>query len=186
MTSFTRLLLGAVVAAGFTIAAMATGGDSPAPTVPSAYARPLPRLAVFDFELEDFSGGAELVGETPDDTAQLKATTAEARRLLAQSDRYALVDISSSGSEPAKKHSLRWCNGCDADIASKLGADQSLVGVISRISRTEYKVQIQVRDARTGEVIFHRQSELRMGANYSWSRGAVSLIKSSLLADTGR
>ncbi|MGO9994803.1 MAG: DUF3280 domain-containing protein [Steroidobacteraceae bacterium] len=141
------------------------------------------KLAVFDFELEDFSGGADLVGETPDDTVQLKATTTEARRLLTQSGRYVLADTGSVDAEPVKKHSLRSCNGCDADIALKLGAEQSLVGVITRISRVEYKVQIQIRDAHTGAVVFQRQSDLRMGANYSWNRGAASLIRNNLLEE---
>jgi hypothetical protein len=155
-----------------TLAASGTLADTPSPI----------RLAVFDFELEDFSASAESSGESPDDKAQLASATAEARRLLVQSGRYRLVDIgpSDAGAVP---HSLRSC-GCDAGIALKLGADQSLVGVITRISRTEYTVQIQIRDARTGSVVFKKLSDLRMGANYSWSRGASSLIRNDLLAGT--
>jgi Protein of unknown function (DUF2380) len=141
------------------------------------------RLAVFDFELEDFSASAESSGESPDDKAQLAIATSEARRLLVQSGRYRLVDIGSSDAGPVKTHSLRSC-GCDGAIALQLGADQSLVGVITRISRTEYTVQVQIRDARTGSVVFKKRSDLRMGANYSWSRGASSLIRNDLLAAT--
>jgi hypothetical protein len=147
----------------------------------SAHTSPLGRLALFDFELEDFSASAETAGESADDTAQLAIVTNEARRLPAQSGRYSLVDISSSDAEPVKKHSLRSCNGCDATIALKLGAEQSLVGVVTRISRTEYTVQIQIRDTRTGTVVFKKQSDVRMGANYSWSRGVSSFIKGNLL-----
>ena len=141
------------------------------------------RLAVFDFELEDFSAGAETSGESQDDRAQLASGTAEAGRLLAQSGRYRLVDTASSGDGAVKAHLVRSCE-CDAAIALKLGADQSLVGIITRISRTEYTVQIRIRDARTGSVVFKKVSDLRMGANYSWSRGASSLIRNDLLAGT--
>jgi hypothetical protein len=80
-----------------------------------------------------------------------------------------------------KARSLRTCGGCEADIALKLGADQSFIGIIARSSRTEYAVGFQIRDARNGAMIFKQQTELRMGTNDSWNRGAVRLIKNTLL-----
>ncbi|HET6221634.1 MAG TPA: DUF2380 domain-containing protein, partial [Dongiaceae bacterium] len=58
---------------------------------------------------------------------------------------------------------------------------QSFVGVVRRISRTEYVVRFQIRDARTSAVVSDENSGLRMGADDSWSRGAVRLIKDQLL-----
>lgn len=45
----------------------------------------------------------------------------------------------------------------------------------------EYTVGFQIRDARNGAVIFNKQTDLRMGANYSWDRGAAWLIKNRVL-----
>lgn len=74
---------------------------------PSAFADPsLVRIAVFDFELDDFSAGGGIAGDAAADPAQLDRTTSEARRVISQSGR-----------------SLRTCNGCEAAIALKLGAD---------------------------------------------------------------
>jgi hypothetical protein len=67
-------------------------------------------------------------------------------------------------------------------VALKLGAEQSFVGVVKRISRTEYIVRFQIRDARTAAVVSEGNSGLRLGANDSWSRGAARLIKDRLLA----
>ena len=39
----------------------------------------------------------------------------------------------------------------------------------------------QIRDANTGAVLSSADNGLRMGADYSWSRGAVRLIKDQLL-----
>ena len=103
------------------------------------------------------------------------------RDLLAQSGRYHLVDVGSANADAAKKHELRDCNGCDAVIARDLGADQSLIGVVRRVSRTEYTVGFQLRDARTAAVISLGDSGLRMGADYSWARGAVRLVRDRLL-----
>jgi len=162
-----RMLPAAIMSAALLVAAFDAKAQSSPPV----------KLALFAFELEDFSGGAGFSGDSPDDTAQLAMATNEAGRLLEQSGRYRLVDVARSDAQAVKTHSLRWCNGCDAGAALRLGADQSLVGVITRISRTEYTVQVQIRDARSGEVIFKKRSDLRMGANYSWPRGAVALIK---------
>jgi hypothetical protein len=62
----------------------------------SAGTSPPLKLAIFDFELEDFSAGASLPAGDPADSEQLKDATHEARRLIAQSGRYTLVNISSS------------------------------------------------------------------------------------------
>jgi hypothetical protein len=139
------------------------------------------KIAVFDFELEDFSAGAGVAGNASADVEQLSRVTADARRLIAQSGRYVLVDVASADGEAVKGRWLRQCNGCEAAIALKLGADQSFVGVVARISRTEYVVRFQVRDAHTGDVVRARQSAVRLGADYSWSRGAVGLINDGLL-----
>lgn len=138
------------------------------------------KLALFDFELEDFSAGAS-ADTTSSDAAHLSKVTEMVRQLFTQSGRYRLIDVESVEAPAVRSHTLRDCNGCDADIALKLGAEQSLVGVVSRISRTEYVVKFQVRDTRTGTVVAAADSGLRMGADYSWSRGATSLIKEQLL-----
>jgi hypothetical protein len=140
------------------------------------------RIAVFDFEFEDGSAGAAISGDDAKDHEYLKATTAEVRKVLEQSGRYALVDVSTADDEPVKARSLRNCNGCDARIALRLGARQSMIGVVRRITRTEYVVGIQLRDASTGAVLSQLETDLQMGANYSWSRGAARLVKDRLLA----
>lgn len=142
------------------------------------------KLALFDFELEDTSAAATLPGSATD-AKDLALATNEARRLIAGSARYALVDTAGADSAAAKEHWLRKCNGCDADLAAKLGADQSLVGVVTRVSRTEYWVRYQIRDAHTGDVVSSERTELRLGANYSWDRGTRWLIENRLLVSQG-
>ena len=151
-----------------------------APPVSVATTAPI-KIALFDFELEDFSAGASSAGVTPSDAERLTHVTDEVRQLLAGSARYRPVDVGAADAAAAKAHTLHECDGCDAAIALKLGAEQSFVGVVRRISRTEYQVRFQIRDARTGVVVSDGDSGLRMGADDSWSRGAARLIKDRLL-----
>lgn len=144
-------------------------------------AEPRTKLALFDFELEDFSGGAGIVPESADDRTQLQKATDDVRKLLRESGRYSLVDVSGVDAAPVKAHQLRKCDGCDAALAAKLGADQSLVGIVTRITRTDYAVTFRLRDAKTGKVLDIEQTDLRIGANYSWNRGAIWLIQRKLL-----
>ncbi len=139
------------------------------------------KIAVFDFELEDDSAGAGIAGDRAADAGYMKAVSAEVRHVIEQSGRYHLIDVSGANAEAVRDHSLRACNGCDASIASALGADQSLTGIIRRVSRTEYVVGYQLRDAKSGVLIASQDTGLRMGANYSWSRGASRLIEDRLL-----
>jgi hypothetical protein len=137
------------------------------------------RLAIFPFELEDTSAGAGVIGATESDIKGLTDATDAVRQLLEQSGRYRLI----AAGPPADAQALHDCGGCDARLALQLGADQSLVGVVRRIGRTEYTVRFQVRDSGTGAVITAADSGLRMGANYSWGRGAVRLVQDRLLDD---
>jgi len=164
------ILAPALVLAGFAVA-----GAAEAPRSPSI------KLAVFPFELEDFSAGAGTIPIDEIDRAQLRLSTEEARRLIVESARYQLVDVGAVTDPTATAGNLRNCAGCEARIAAGLDADQSMIGIVTRISRTEYAVTYKVRDARSGTLVDTEQTDLRMGANVAWSRGARWLIQNRLL-----
>jgi hypothetical protein len=164
----TRCFFGVSLLCAALLPAAARSAGAPSPV----------KLAIFDFELEDLSAGP---GESPADTLLLKQITSDARRMIANSGRYSLVDIGSADAEAVKGRWLHRCHSCDAGIALNLGAEQSFVGFVTRISRAEYMVQIQISDTKTGAVISDIQTGLRMGADDSWNRGAGSLINGRLL-----
>ena len=139
------------------------------------------KLAIFQFEFEDMSAAASASAIAPSDSQYLAEVTNSVRDLFQKSGRYSLVDVGGADAAEVTAGTLRKCDGCDAGIARQLGAEQSFVGVVKRITRTEYTVRYQIRDAGTGAVLSSADSGLRMGADYSWSRGAVRLIKDRLL-----
>ncbi|MET4388988.1 hypothetical protein ABIB73_004753 [Bradyrhizobium sp. F1.4.3] len=149
--------------------------------VMAALGTPAPiALAVFEFELDD-NTAAPAAGPTAADASYLAEVTTAVRDTLGQAGRYRIVDVRGAREDAVKNRALRDCGGCDAAIAGQLGAEQSLIGVVRRVSRTEYTVGFQVRDARTGTVVSRGDSGLRMGADYSWTRGAVRLVSDRLL-----
>jgi hypothetical protein len=140
------------------------------------------RIAVFEFELEDVSpAGASSTGESAADSTRMKAVTSEARRVLAQSGRYSLVDVSQVDATPVTDKTLRDCNCCEIGIAWRLGAEQSLVGVVRRISMTDYYVLIQISDCRTGKVL-NQQAANFAGGDDGWASGVRMLLRHGVLA----
>lgn len=153
-----------------------------ASAIPSTAAEPDPvKIAVFEFELDDRSAGRGIIEPDATDTENLQISTEEARRMLSASGRYSIVDASSAAGEVMSAGGIQYCKGCEVPLAEKLGADQSMVGVFTRVSRTEYTLQILVRDTQTGAVVSNVSTGLRMGANYSWPRGVKWLMDNGIL-----
>jgi hypothetical protein len=140
------------------------------------------KIAVFDFELDDVTPAASANGVTSSSTGTLEKVSNAARRVLAQSGRYSLIDVSKVDAQPVKEKSLRNCNGCEAGIALQLGADQSFIGVVRRVTMTDYYVWIQISDARTGKVL-DQQAANFAGSDDGWASGVASLIKHQVLVD---
>jgi len=139
------------------------------------------KIAVFPFELEDFSAaGKQEPG--PNDASHLAQATEEAKQQLLQSGRYILIDTAGADLGEAKTHGLRNCGGCEAPIAMNLGADQALIGIVTKISMMEYVVTLRVSDARNGKIVSNFSTDLRMGASDSWFRGVRWLMKNRVLA----
>ena len=133
------------------------------------------RIAVFPFELRDMSAA----GGPPDarDLGYLRQATDEAKRLLAETGRYALVDTA-----PAAAKNLAACDRCEGALAKKLGASQALLGLVTRVNRTEYTLQIRIIDAASRATVANTFTGLRLGANYAWARGVTSLMRNQILA----
>ncbi len=137
--------------------------------------RPI-KIAVFDFELEDKSAGGGIIPLDEKDLSYLKQSTEEAQRLLSKSGRFEVIDTSA-----VSERNLVSCGRCEGPLAQKLGAEQAMIGLITRITRTEYTIQLRVIDAATKETISNAFIGLRMGANSAWSRGVSWLINNQIL-----
>ena len=149
-------------------------GALPSPTPPI-------KIAVFEFELEDFSAAGQ-AGSAAIEASYLAQATDEAKQQLRASGRYTVIDAVHADIPAAKGQGLHNCGGCEAPIALSLGADQAFTGVVTKISMTEYTVRFRISDAQNGQVISTGSTDLRMGADYSWSRGVRWLMQNRMPA----
>jgi Protein of unknown function (DUF2380) len=163
-------------AASFAVALGLFTLQSPEATEPE----PL-KIAVFDFVLDDRSAGRGIIEQDAADTENLRLSTEEARRILSDSGGYSIVDAGSAADDVLSAGGVQHCNGCEGPLAKELGADLAMIGVFTRVSRTEYTLQILVRDTGTDAVVSNASTGLRMGANYSWPRGVRWLMNNRIL-----
>lgn len=143
---------------------------------------PPTRIAVFAFELEDASPGATYLGETGKSAAATMAEVSRAaRQELAQSGRYSVIDASAIDTSQVAAKGLHNCDGCEAGLALKLGAEQSLLGVLIKATQTDYYVVIQIRDARSGKLLDQQEANFA-GSEQGWPTGVRMLIRHQVLA----
>jgi Protein of unknown function (DUF2380) len=149
---------------------------------PGAISMPL-KIAVFELELEDVSAaGVASKVESAADLSRMQTVTSEARRVLKESGRYSLVDTAGVSATAVKERMLRSCGGCDSGIALTLGADLSLIGVVTRVAQTEYYVSLQITDTKSGKVV-NQQNAFFTGADDAWASGVRLLLKHGILAE---
>lgn len=138
------------------------------------------KIAVFDFELEDDSPDAVLLNKRDPRAATMAQVSAAAREQLAASGRYSVLDGSKADAKAVRDGMLRRCNGCEADIARQLGADESLIGIVRPVTQTDYYVLVVIRDARSGKVLDEQEANFA-GDQTGWPSGARMLIKHQVL-----
>ncbi|MFZ0502047.1 MAG: DUF3280 domain-containing protein [Steroidobacteraceae bacterium] len=153
--------------------------SSAAPTRPGAI-----KIAVFGFELDDQTPAAAYVGKpapkNDSSRTDLQMVTKAAREELAGSGHYTIVSVDGADAKPVKDHTLRDCGGCEAAIARKLGAQQSMIGIVRRVTQTDYYILLVIRDAKTGKVLDSQAANFA-GGDEGWASGARVLIMYQVL-----
>lgn len=138
-------------------------------------------IEVFPFELEDKSAGAGIIPPDEHDRRYLSESAQVAKDMLSQSRRFTVVDVPARDEQAVAPHGLRNCGGCEGKIAKEHGASLALLGVVTRINRTEHTMFIRILDAETGRPVSEGFTDLRMGPNYAWPRSAKWLMTNRIL-----
>lgn len=141
-------------------------------------------IAVFPFEINVERQMGMSYGDdkaSPDEAARLDKMTTQLRELLAASGLYNIVPLDSVAAELQSAQPLYKCNGCDADLAAKAGAQQAVSGTVQKASDTLMNISIFVRDAKTGEVVKSMAVSVRQNSDAAWLRGVRWLVKNRFL-----
>ena len=137
-------------------------------------------IEVFAFELEDKSAGAGIIPPDEHDRRYISESTQAAKDMLSQPGQFSVIDAPAADDQVAP-HGLRNCGGCEGKIAKEHGASLALLGVVTRVNRTEHTMFIRILDAETGKPVSEGFTGLRMGANYAWPRSVKWLMTNRIL-----
>ncbi|BBU59369.1 hypothetical protein KU6B_56340 (plasmid) [Mameliella alba] len=75
------------------------------------------------------------------------------------------------------------CYGCDTRMATKLGADYALVGEVQKVSNLILSMNLQMRDAETGQMVKGRVVDFRGNTDQSWSRAMRYILKTAFFVE---
>ena len=79
-------------------------------------------IVVFDFELDDKSAASGIIAQDENDKAYLREATEQAKRSLAATGQFNLIDTAPVAGDVAARQGVINCNACEVELARKLGA----------------------------------------------------------------
>ncbi|MDX2257985.1 MAG: DUF3280 domain-containing protein [Hyphomicrobiaceae bacterium] len=163
------------------LAAPCAAPDSAAAATPT----PIPTVVLpLDMQVEMQMGDIGLVPEpTKAEQARIGLATGELRRLMSETGRYEVLDISAREADIRKAAPFNKCNGCEVEIAKAAGAKLAVTGVVQKASELLLNVSLFVRDVTTGEVIKSMAVSIRQNNDESWLRAIRSLVKNRLATE---
>lgn len=134
-------------------------------------------IAVLPLELDDNSReGEKRVNHTP----MLADTTKLIRQQIGTIGHFANVpgaDVDAAVKEVDSSTHLRQCNGCEFDIARKVGADKVMIGWLFKVSTLISTLHIHIKDVKTERLIYARPFNFRGDNQRAWTRAAKFMIK---------
>jgi hypothetical protein len=139
-----------------------------------------PKAAIFPFELIDVSLSGQYVGPDPTETQRLVLITEELRKLAARDAGYEVLDLSGLAGDIAKAAPLHQCNGCDVDLARRVGAEIAIMGTVRKVSNLVLEVHLFVTDVKDGKLTKVHRVELRGNTDETWLRGVRRLVANHL------
>jgi hypothetical protein len=145
-----------------------------------------PSAAVFPFELHQLPQEDDyFVGEgkaSEEEQRRLVMATDELLALLQAGGQYQLVDIKPVAADIEQASPLYNCNGCETEIAKKVGAGVVVSGVFEKMSATLLRLNINVRDVASGNLTNTMSVVIQGNTDDAWIRGVRWLVKNRMTA----
>lgn len=140
------------------------------------------KVAFFGLTMLDDSLQGEVEGEDPAQAARLAMLEEIVRdRFLAEG--YELLDITPVQTDLDRIVNPAKCYGCDTRMATDLGADFSLVGEVQKVSNLILAMNLQLRDAATGDLVRGGVVDIRSNTDESWQRGMRYILKNRIFRE---
>lgn len=172
------LRLGLSVFSAVVISGFETGGAVAAEAAPR-------RVVVLPFELIDSSDGGV---PFPEREQRLAEMTDRLRDGLTEKGLYRVVDsaeIRATIARLKKRYDLRDCNGCEAEVAKVAEVDRVLVPWVQMVSNLILNVNLEIRDAKSGEALLNKSADIRGNTQPNLLRAIGYILRSMVEKEQG-
>lgn len=140
------------------------------------------RVAVLPFEVPDvIREGEFLPRPNTQDVPKIATATAELRKLLGESGRYEVVDLTPLAADLKAAQPIHKCNGCDVDLAKKAGADIVVTGLVEKASDVLLNMSIEIKDVASGKPVRIGGTVIQGNTDDMWLRSVRWIVKNRLL-----
>jgi len=119
---------------------------------------------------------------SPEETARVQRMTKELKLALEKSGQYRVVDLAPIETQIDAVKDIHDCNGCEAELAKKAGAQIAIVAWAQKISNLILNLNIRIEDAATGETLKGGSVDIRGNSDQSWDRGLKYLLEEHVLS----
>jgi hypothetical protein len=144
------------------------------------------KAIIFPFDLIDQSQQFEIglmpKEIDPEEKRRLAIITEELTKLIKQSGRYEVLDRAPIAAEIEEKAPMHKCNGCEDDLAKKVGAEVAFIGTVRKASDVLFTVSVYIRDVASAKVIKQASSEIYGNTDAMWLRAVRYLVEKRLFA----
>jgi hypothetical protein len=147
------------------------------------------KAIIFPFDLIDQSQQFEIglmpKEIDPEEKRRLAVISEELTKLIKESGRYEVVDAGPIAAEIEQKAPIHKCNGCEDDLAKKVGAEVAFIGTVRKASDVLFTVSVYIRDVASAKVIKQASSEIYGNTDAMWLRAVRYLVEKRLFAPEG-
>jgi hypothetical protein len=147
-----------------------------------------PKAIVFPFDLIDESQPQYEIGVMPkgisdEEKRRLALITGELTKLLKDGGRYDVVDSAPIAKEIDDKSPMYKCNGCEDDLAKKVGAEVAFIGTVRKASDVLFTVSVYVRDVGQEKVTRQASGEIYGNTDAMWLRAVRYIVQKRLFPE---
>jgi len=126
-----------------------------------------PVLALFGFDL--VSSSPEPVPSA--EKVRLHMAGQELARLLQDSGKYTVIDLTAEAENIERSAMIMNCNGCELIPARQAGATLAAYGWVQKVSNLILNMNVVIKDAKTGAPLAFAGADIRGNTDQSWRRG---------------
>ncbi len=149
------------------------------------------KIVVFPFEIIDATqtsspmgydlGGGLPAGPDKDELRRLKLISDDLVRRISEDGRYEPVGGSDLAADVEKTGPIYKCNGCEDDIAGRLGAKLALIATVEKLSDLLFNFNLYLRDVSQAKVTSIMSTTIQGSTDEAWLRGIRYLAERKLL-----